>query len=197
MLRSLSILPIFTAMTLAVLPANAQDAAAGEKTFKKCVACHDIGADAKNKVGPALTGVIGRAAGTFAGFRYGNDMVAAGEKGLIWTEETLSEYLEDPKQFLRDYLDDSGASTKMSFKLKDETARADVAAFLATQDGAANGFKAYPGKSPKLKPAKYKPTFVFKRVYKGFKKMPAWKDTYSVDEIRQIVAYVKSPGFSP
>ena len=253
MLRSLSILPIFTAMTLAVLPANAQDAAAGEKTFKKCVACHDIGADAKNKVGPALTGVIGRAAGTFAGFRYGNDMVAAGEKGLIWTEQTLAEYLEDPKQFLRDYLDDSGASTKMSFKLKDETARADVAAFLATQDGAANapaasdtasevakveepamsveevvaaqefseaflsdpanvdagkeiwfaqcthchGFKAYPGKAPKLKPAKYKPTFVFKRVYKGFKKMPAWKDTYSIDEIRQIVAYVKSPGFSP
>ncbi|MDK3074476.1 c-type cytochrome [Sedimentitalea sp. JM2-8] len=60
-----------------------------------------------------------------------------------------------------------------------------------------HGYKAYPGKAPKLKPAKYKPEFVFKRVYKGFKKMPAWKDTYTVDEIRQVVAYVKDPGFSP
>lgn len=253
MLRSLSISSIFAVVTLAVFPAYAQDVAAGEKTFKKCVACHDIGADAKNKVGPALTGVIGRTAGTYAGFKYGSDLVAAGEKGLVWTEEKLAEYLEDPKQFLRDYLGDTGASTKMSFKLKEETARADVAAFLAAQHEATNapapsdtagevtkveepamsvedviaaqefseaflsdpanveagkeiwfaqcthchGFKAYPGKAPKLKPAKYKPTFVFKRVYKGFKKMPAWKDTYSVDEIRQIVAYVKSPEFSP
>jgi len=60
-----------------------------------------------------------------------------------------------------------------------------------------HGFKAYPGKAPKLAPAKYTPEFVFKRVYKGFKKMPAWRDTYSVDEIRSIVVYVKSLGFSP
>ncbi|MCG6902796.1 MAG: cytochrome c, partial [Rhodobacter sp.] len=60
-----------------------------------------------------------------------------------------------------------------------------------------HGYKAYPGKAPKLKPHKYKPEFVFKRAYKGFKKMPAWNEVFTVDEIRQIVAYVKSPGFSP
>lgn len=60
-----------------------------------------------------------------------------------------------------------------------------------------HGYKAYPGKAPKLKPRKYKPTFVFKRVYKGFKKMPGWSETYSIDEIRMIVVYVKSQGFSP
>jgi mono/diheme cytochrome c family protein len=60
-----------------------------------------------------------------------------------------------------------------------------------------HGYKAYPGKAPKLKPRKYKPTFVFKRVYKGFKKMPAWSDVFTIDEIRQVVAYVKGQGFAP
>lgn len=60
-----------------------------------------------------------------------------------------------------------------------------------------HGFKAYPGKAPKLKPAKYKPEFVFKRIYKGFKKMPAWNEVYTIDEIRQIVVYVKGQGFAP
>jgi mono/diheme cytochrome c family protein len=60
-----------------------------------------------------------------------------------------------------------------------------------------HGAKAYPGKAPKLKAGKYKPEFVFKRAYKGFKGMPEWRDTFTIDEIRTIVAYVKSPGFSP
>lgn len=60
-----------------------------------------------------------------------------------------------------------------------------------------HGFKAYPGKAPKLKPRKYKPTFVYKRTFKGFKKMPAWKEVFSKQEIMQIVSYVKSNQFSP
>jgi mono/diheme cytochrome c family protein len=60
-----------------------------------------------------------------------------------------------------------------------------------------HGMKAYPGKAPKLKPKKYKPEFVFYRVSEGFNKMPSWKDVYSQEEIKQIVAYVKSKSFSP
>lgn len=60
-----------------------------------------------------------------------------------------------------------------------------------------HGYKAYPGKAPKLKPRKYKPTFVYKRVFKGFKKMPGWKEVFSKNEIMQIVVYVKSQQFSP
>lgn len=60
-----------------------------------------------------------------------------------------------------------------------------------------HGYKSYPGKAPKLKPVRYKPTFVFKRVYKGFKKMPQWRDVFTIDEIRLIVTYVKSQGFAP
>jgi cytochrome c len=247
-------LPIVISIALMLVSATtalAQDAEAGEVVFKKCKACHQVGSDAKHRTGPILNGVVGRAAATAEGFKYRKDILTASAKGLIWDEAHLAGYLDDPTQFLRDYLDDPKARSPMTFKLKDEQDRLDVIAYLATAatdeaDGsedaakpdtpsepkltideviaaqvfpedfmadAANieagkeiwfaqcthchGFKAYPGKAPKLKPAKYTPEFVFKRAYKGFKKMPAWNEVYSVDEIRQIVAYVKAPGFAP
>lgn len=113
----------------------AGDATAGEKDFKKCKACHGIVDDAGEKIvkggktGPNLYGIIGRQAGTVDGFRYGASIVAAGEAGLVWDVEQLTAYVADPKTFLRDYLDDSSAKSKMTFKLKDGL---DVATYLAT-----------------------------------------------------------------
>lgn len=60
-----------------------------------------------------------------------------------------------------------------------------------------HGAKAYPGKAPKLRPARYDPEFVYRRVTDGFRKMPAWKDVYSDEERMQISAYVLSGKFSP
>lgn len=60
-----------------------------------------------------------------------------------------------------------------------------------------HGRKAYPGKAPKLKPRKYKPDFVYRRVTDGFRKMPGWKDVYSDEERMQVVAYILSDNFSP
>ena len=60
-----------------------------------------------------------------------------------------------------------------------------------------HGKSAYPGKAPKLKPRRYKPDFVYDRVTNGFRKMPPWKDIYSDEERRSVVAYVLSPTFSP
>lgn len=60
-----------------------------------------------------------------------------------------------------------------------------------------HGSSAYPGKAPKLTPARYKPEFVFDRVTNGFKKMPPWKSVFSLDERKNIVAYVMSKSFSP
>lgn len=60
-----------------------------------------------------------------------------------------------------------------------------------------HGNAAYPGKAPKLKPRRYKPAFVYKRVTDGFRKMPAWKDVYSDDERMAVVAYILSRKFSP
>ena len=124
--------------TLACMAAPAfadGDAANGEKEFRKCKSCHAIASAEESivkggKTGPNLYGVIGRAAGTAEDFRYGADLVAAGEAGLVWTTEALAEYIEDPKAFLQATLDDKSAKSKMSFKLKKNTE--DVAAYLAT-----------------------------------------------------------------
>lgn len=77
-----------------VLVAHAQDEAAGEKVFLKCRVCHQIGPNAKNSVGPALNGIVGRRAGTYANYNYST---ANKNSGLTWDEATLAEYLKDPK----------------------------------------------------------------------------------------------------
>lgn len=103
-----------TAAAEAEAPAAAEDAApvelaavdpelvaAGEKVFKKCKACHQVGDEAKNKVGPVLNGVVGRQAGTGDGFKYSKVVIEAGEGGLIWTDAELTAYLESPKKYLK------------------------------------------------------------------------------------------------
>lgn len=111
------------------------DADAGEKGFKKCKSCHMIANGDEmivkgGKTGPNLYGVIGRTAGTAEDFKYGDDLVAAGAAGLVWDEATLASYVADPKGFLQEKLDDSGAKSKMTFKLK--KGGEDVAAYLAS-----------------------------------------------------------------
>src|SRR3546814_4438633 len=66
------------ALALPSAASAAGDAASGEQVFKRCTACHAVGEDAKNKVGPQLNGVVGRAAGTVEGFKYSKAMAAAG-----------------------------------------------------------------------------------------------------------------------
>lgn len=125
----------------------APDAEAGAKVFKKCGACHKIGEGAENSTGPVLTGVIGRKAGTFEGYRYGKSTKAAGEKGLVWSEGLVFEYLENPRNFLRAYLETRKAKSKMKFKLKKEEDRRNVAAYLAT-------FSTMESKTLEIKPEK-------------------------------------------
>ena len=105
------------------------DSVKGEKIFKKCSICHSIEPGRKKSTGPNLLGVIGRQAGT-ADFKYSDAMIAAGEKGLVWDQENIAEYVADPRAYLRKYLDDEKARNKMSFKLKKEQDREDVAAYL-------------------------------------------------------------------
>ena len=89
--------------TVGMAPALADDAqlAAGEALYSQCAACHEVGAGARNKVGPHLDGIIGRIAGTVDAFRYSRAMIEAGENGLVWDAETLGEYLEKPRTFIR------------------------------------------------------------------------------------------------
>ena len=112
------------------------DPVKGEAVFKKCMACHKIGEGAKNAVGPALTGVVGRTTGTAEGYSYSKLNLAVGTVGHVWTADTIFAYLEDPNVYLKKVLTDAGkadlavGSTKMTFKLKDETERRDVIAYL-------------------------------------------------------------------
>ncbi|MEL6750760.1 MAG: cytochrome c family protein [Pseudomonadota bacterium] len=131
-------------MSMATMPTaafadghTAGDAAKGEKVFRRCQSCHMVGPDAKAKVGPALNGVIGRTAGSWEDYKYGDSLKAAGEAGLVWDEAEMFAYLEDPRAYLRAKLDDKSAKSKMAFKLRKEDQRADVIAYLKTfaEDG--------------------------------------------------------------
>jgi cytochrome c len=111
------------------------DAAKGEQVFKQCMTCHRPD---KNLVGPALGGVIGRKTGTAPGFSYSDLNKNAGENGLVWSEDSIFEYLPDPNAFLKKFLTDKGkadlatGTTKMTFKLANEQQRKDVIAYLKT-----------------------------------------------------------------
>lgn len=123
-IRTLAVL-IGVLLTSASSAQEMGDAAAGEAVFKKCMTCHAVGDNARNKVGPVLNGIVGRTAGTVPEFRYSEAMVKAGEGGLTWTPENLAKYLHEPKEFV--------PGNKMSFAgLKEETDIANVIAYLAT-----------------------------------------------------------------
>ena len=76
----------------------AQDAAAGLRAFIRCRACHTLGADEPHRVGPNLYGVVGRAAGTAAGFERFSD--AMKNSGIVWDDETLAGYLANPAAYV-------------------------------------------------------------------------------------------------
>jgi len=104
-------------------PVMAADPDKGEVLWTKCRSCHEIGPGAEKKVGPPLNNILGRVAGSSDRFIYSKAMIAAGEDGLIWTEETLHQFLERPKSFIK--------KTRMSFSgLRKQQERDDLIAFL-------------------------------------------------------------------
>jgi len=111
-------------LCIAAGSAQAQDIAKGEKVFKKCKACHAVGADAKSKTGPVLNGIVDRAAGTIEGFKYSDPLMAAADGGLVWDAESLGAFLAKPKDFM--------PGTKMSFVgLRKDSDRENIIAYLA------------------------------------------------------------------
>ncbi|MFU8865240.1 MAG: c-type cytochrome [Rhodobacterales bacterium] len=131
--------PITASLALIALsaPAFAEgDAAKGEREFNKCKACHMIQADdgtdivKGGRTGPNLYGIVGDAAGTQEDFRYGTGLTAAAEAGLVWDEENLVAYVQDPRAFLVEFTGDSSVRSNMSFKLA--RGAEDVVAYLAS-----------------------------------------------------------------
>ena len=108
------------ALAASTIATPAQDLAAGEQSFKKCLACHSVGEGATNKVGPVLNGLEGRKAGTIPGYAY-----SEGNKnsGLVWSEEVFREYIKNPMEKI--------PGTKMVFAgIKNDREVADLWAYL-------------------------------------------------------------------
>ncbi len=100
--------------------------AKGEKVFKKCKACHQVGDSAKNKVGPILNDIVGAGLGAVDGFKYSKALKAKADEGLVWDAANLDAFLTKPKKWLK--------GTKMSFAgLKKEEDRAAVIEYLRSQ----------------------------------------------------------------
>ena len=108
--------------------AKAQDAAAGEKVFAQCRACHQIGPTARNLVGPKLNGLFGRKSGSIEGYSYSD---ANRKSGITWDEAVFSEYIKNPRAKI--------PGTKMIYAgLKDEKRIKDLIAYLKQFDAAGN-----------------------------------------------------------
>ncbi len=105
------------------------DAVKGEKVFRKCKSCHSLEVG-KNKAGPSLAGIVGRKAAAIDGYKYSAGLKQAGAKGLAWDDESLENYLKNPKKFLRKYLGDGKAKSRMVYKLKKDRDRDDLIAYL-------------------------------------------------------------------
>ena len=101
------------------------DAVRGKKVFNKCKACHSIKAG-KHKIGPSLAGVIGRKAGTAKGFKRYKGLRGA---DWAWDEETLDDYLTNPKLFVKSR---NKRKSSMILKLKKKRDRDNVIAYLKT-----------------------------------------------------------------
>jgi cytochrome c len=109
--------------SIAPLPARAGDLERGGDVFDdQCSDCHTVTRGGKNGRGPNLFGIVGRQAGTIAGFTYSD---ANKSSGVVWSAATLDRYLAAPKAAM--------PGTAMRYKgLPDAADRADVIAFLAT-----------------------------------------------------------------
>jgi cytochrome c len=96
------------------------DVVSGEKIFKKCAACHSIDKGGKNKIGPALYNVVGRAVGGVDDYKYSKTLASYDKE---WTFEELNGFLTKPSSYLK--------GTKMSYAgLRKEKDRASVIKYL-------------------------------------------------------------------
>jgi len=121
-MRSLIIGAVVVVASSTAVPA--QDIEAGQTSFKKCQACHDVGEAAKNKIGPILNGLDGRKSGTVEGYSYSD---ANKNSGINWSEATFKEYINDPRAKIPD--------TKMVFPgIKNEKEAGDLWAYLKQFD---------------------------------------------------------------
>lgn len=113
------------ALVVAAPSIASEEVERGKSVYRACASCHQVGANAKNTVGPHLNGVFGRRAGSVPGVRYSDDMKRSGDNGLTWDAEKLDIYLENPRNLI--------SKTRMQFRgIASAEDRAAVIAYLRT-----------------------------------------------------------------
>ena len=97
--------------------------AQGQTVFKLCQPCHEIGAGAKNRIGPQLNSLFGRKAAAIGGFKYSKAIRRQGAAGMVWHADKLDAYIENPKNLV--------TGTRMNFAgIKDPDKRKALLAYL-------------------------------------------------------------------
>ncbi len=130
MMKKLFSMAVMAALSIAALAsaAGAQDVAAGQHSFNKCLPCHAIGPDAENKIGPQLNGLDGRHSGTAPNYSYSD---ANKKSGIVWGEATFKEYIKNPAAMV--------PGTKMTFLgIKNDQEINDLWAFVKQFDADGN-----------------------------------------------------------
>ena len=116
--------PVLALLAASPSVAFAQDISAGERSWNKCRACHQIGETAKTGVGTELNGLFGRHSGSVEGYSYSS---ANKNSGITWDEATFAVYIKDPKARI--------PGTKMVFAgIKNDQEIKDLTAFLKQFD---------------------------------------------------------------
>jgi cytochrome c len=116
------------AIAVSASTVSAQDAAAGQRQFNKCLPCHAVGPDAENKIGPELNGLDGRHSGTAPNYSYSD---ANKNSGIVWNEESFKEYIKNPAAKV--------PGTKMTFAgIKNDQDVNDLWAYLKQFDADGN-----------------------------------------------------------
>lgn len=101
------------------------DVEAGERVFRKCKACHQVGEGASARVGPPLNNILGAPLGTSEEFTYSDTVIEMRDAGTTWTIENLDVYLLRPRDFIE--------GSRMTFPgLRKDEDRANVIAYLAS-----------------------------------------------------------------
>jgi cytochrome c len=112
---------LMAAIAIFAVPSGAQSTPAGAQAFGMCTACHTVTKGGRNGIGPNLSGLIGRRAGSIPGFTYSAAMKSS---GLIWDAKTLDAFLAAPTKKV--------PGTKMPISVSDPAKRAAIIAYLTT-----------------------------------------------------------------
>lgn len=97
----------------------------GARLFRRCASCHEVGPDARNKVGPQLNEIMGRVAASAEGFRYSRALTAMADDGLVWDADMMDAFLTRPSDFV--------PGTRMSFSgVRKASDRHELIVFMST-----------------------------------------------------------------